>query len=194
MCSYLVSAFLIVALLSPSGAVAQALDGAGVSQSASPIVIQSFKSGLSGVCAANAGLHLSLSRDRAITDAVLVVEYPMPSRDPAGRDVRCAAENQDWSAGRAIAFQIKPDHAMRFSLSFVDRNRVAYTTWTELKGGVWQLVRIPFDEIQPNPYFQPPDAKTGLPIDVSDVKGVAFSPQDRTSGRLTIGPFVVVAK
>ena len=192
--SYLVSAFVIVALLSPSRAVAQAVDGAGVSQSASPIVIQSFKNGISGACAANAGLRLSVSRDRAIADAVLVVEYPMPTRDPAGRDVRCAAENQDWSAGRAIAFQIKPDHAMRFSLSFVDRNRVAYTMWTELKGGVWQLVRIPFDEIQPNPYFQPPDAKTGMPIDVSDVKGVAFAPQDRTSGRLTIGPFVVVAK
>lgn len=194
MCSYLVSAFVIVALLSPSRAVAQALDGAGVSRSASPIVIQSFKNGISGVCAANAGLHLSVSRDRAIADAVLVVEYPLPTRDPAGRDIRCAAENQDWSAGRAIAFQIKPDHAMRFSLSFVDRNRVAYTMWTELKGGVWQLVRIPFDEIQPNPYFQPPDAKTGMPIDVSDVRGVAFAPQDRVSGRLTIGPFVVMAK
>ena len=191
---------MIVALLSPSRAVAQALDGAGVSQSASPIVIQSFKDGVSGVCASNAGLRLSVSReararaDRAIADAVLVVEYPLPTGDPAGRDIRCAAENQDWSAGRAIAFQIKPDHAMRFSLSFVDRNRVAYTTWTELKGGVWQQVRIPFDEIQPNPYFQPPDAKTGMPIDVSDVKGVAFAPQDRVSGRLTIGPLVVVAK
>jgi|SRR5688572_1827638 len=194
MCSCLVAAFVIVALLSPSRAVAQALDGAGVSQSASPIVIQSFKNGISGVCAANAGLLLSVSRDRAIAGAVLVVDYPLPTRDPAGRDIRCAAENQDWSAGRAIAFQIKPDHAMRFSLSFVDRNRVAYTMWTELKGGVWQLVRIPFDEIQPNPYFQPPDAKTGTPIDVSDVKGVAFAPQDRVSGRLTIGPFVVVAK
>src|SRR5688572_20112101 len=134
--SYLVSAFVIVALLSPSRAVAQAVDGAGVSQSASPIVIQSFKNEISGGCAANAGLRLSVSRDRAVADAVLVVEYPMPTRDPAGRDVRCAAENQDWSAGRAIAFQIKPDHAMRFSLSFVDRNRVAYTMWTALKGGV----------------------------------------------------------
>jgi hypothetical protein len=42
------------------------------------------------------------------------------------------------------------------------------------------------------PYFQPPDAKLGTPIDVSDVKFIAFAPQDRTSGRLAIGKFVVV--
>src|SRR5262245_31070717 len=68
---------------------------------------------------------------------------------------------------------------------------VAYTAWTELRGGVWQLVRIPFDEIRPNPFFQPPDAKTGAPLDVSDVKGIAFAPLDRTSGRLAIGRLVV---
>jgi hypothetical protein len=63
--------------------------------------------------------------------------------------------------------------------------------WTELEGGVWQLVRIPFDEIRPNPFFQPPDAKTGVPIDVSEVKNIAFAPHDQTSRRLVIGRFVV---
>lgn len=76
-------------------------------------------------------------------------------------------------------------------MSFLDRNRVAYTTWTELKGGVWQAVGIPFDEMRPNPYFQPPDAKTGAPIDVSEVKSIAFAPQDRTAGRFTISRFVL---
>ena len=93
--------------------------------------------------------------------------------------------------GARFSFQIKPDHSLRMSLSFLDRNRVAYTAWTELKGGLWQLVRIPLDEIRPNPFFQPPDARTGRPIDVSDVKGIAFAPQDKTSGRLAIGKFVV---
>jgi Carbohydrate binding domain (family 11) len=114
-------------------------------------------------------VRLSVGRDASIPDQpVLMVEYPAPTNDPAGRDVQCAAQNQDWS-----------------------RNRVAYTTWTELKGGVWQSVRIPFDEMRPNPYFQPSDAKTGSPIDVSDVKGIAFAPHDQTAGRLTIGKFVV---
>jgi hypothetical protein len=62
-----------------------------------------------------------------------------------------------------------------------------YTTWTELAGGVWQPVTIPFDQLRPNPYFQPPNAKTGAPLDVSEVKAVAFAPHDPMPGRLSIG-------
>ena len=162
-------------------------------ETASPIVIQSFRDEISRACTARTDLRLSVGRDPAIAEPVLVVEYPTPARDPAARDVQCTAENRNWSAGRAIVFQIKSDHAMRFSLSFFDRNRVAYTMWSELKGGVWQLIRVPFDEIRPNPYFQRADAKTGTSIDVSDVSGIAFAPQDQSSGRFTIGPLVVVS-
>ena len=36
----------------------------------------------------------------------------------------------------------------------------------------------------------PPDARTGAPIDVSDVAFIAFAPQDHTSGRLAVATFV----
>jgi hypothetical protein len=81
--------------------------------------------------------------------------------------------------------------ALRLSVSFFDRNRVVYTSWADLKEGVWQPVRIAFDDLKPNPYFQPPGAKLGGPIDVSDVGWIAFAPQDRTSGRLAVARFVV---
>jgi len=156
------------------------------------IVIQDYNDGRGGARAANPNVRLSVGRDPEIpNEQLLVVEYPEPTNDPAGRDVQCAAENQNWTGGRAIVFQIKPAHPTRLSVSFMDRNRVVYTAWTDLKGGVWQWVRIPFDEIRPNPFFQPPDAKTGAPLDVSDVKFIAFAPQDKTSGRLTVGKFVV---
>jgi len=156
-------------------------------------VIQDYKAGLAGVRTANGAVRLSVGRDPSGPDEpVLFVDYPVPSADPAGRDVQCDAENHDWTAGHAISFRIKPEHAVRLSLSFLDRNRVAYTSWTDLKGGVWQLVRMPFDQMRPNPYFQPPDARTGTPIDVAHVQGIAFAPHDQTSGRLTIGKFVVV--
>lgn len=155
--------------------------------------IQTYQSGLAAVHAANRRVELSLARDQSVPDeAVLIVDYPVPTDDPAGRDVRCDAESRDWSGGRAIAFQIKPSQALRFSVSFLDRNNVAYTTWVELKGNVWQRVRIAFDDLRPSPYFQPPDAKRGSPLDVSDVKFIAFAPQDKTSGRLAIGRLVVV--
>jgi Carbohydrate binding domain (family 11) len=165
------------------------IDGASAT---SVVVIQDFARGLAGVCTANAAVHLNVDRDPAISDArVLFVDYPAPANDPAARDVRCATENSDWTRGLAMSFQVKPDHAMRMSFSFADRNHVAYTAWRDLKGGEWQTVRIPFSEIRPNPFFQFPDASTGAPLDVSDVKAIAFAPQDKTTGRLAIGPIVV---
>lgn len=157
------------------------------------IIVQAYGRGVAGVHSANPGVKLSIGRDAALTDEpVLFVDYPEPTDDPAGRDVWCDAENTDWTVGHAISFRIKPAAPLKLSVSFLDRNRVAYTTWIELQGGVWQPVLIPFDEMRPNPYFQPPDAKTGLPIDVSDTKGIGFAPQDRTAGHLAISKLVVV--
>lgn len=156
------------------------------------IIVHDFTDDLTGVRAANPNVHLRIDRDRSVAgERVLVVDYPGPTNDPAGRDVQCAARSNDWTGGRAISFQIKPEHAIRLSVSFVDRNGVVYSARVDLQGAVWQLVRIPFDEIRPNPFFQPPGAKTGAPLDVSDVKFIAFAPQDKTSGQLAIGRFVV---
>jgi hypothetical protein len=149
------------------------------------LVIHAFNAGLDGVTSSQ-GVRLGVSRDESIGQPVLLVEYPEPTGDPAGRDVRCTVENQNWTAGNAIAFVVNPDHPLRLSVSFIDRNGVVYTAWKDLDGGVWQPVRIPFDKIQPNPYFQPPGARTGAPIDVSEVRMVAFAPQDKTAGRLKI--------
>jgi hypothetical protein len=163
-----------------------------VSSDVAVAVIRDYTDGLSGIRAANPDVHLSVGRDPAISDEpVLIVEYPQATNDPAGRDVQCDAESRDWTVGRAISFQIKPAHPLRLSVSFLDRNHVAYTTWISLQGGVWQRVRIPFENIRPNPYFQSPDARTGSPLDVSEVKGIAFAPQDQTSGHLAISKFVV---
>ena len=161
-------------------------------QTTSDIVIQSYKDGLAAVRAANPDVHVRVERDPSISEErVLIVEYPPPTGDPAARDIQCVAERSDWTVGRAIAFQIKPSNSTRLSVSFIDRNGVVYTAWRDLKGEVWQSVRIPFNEIRPNPFFQPPGARTGTPIDVSEVKFIAFAPQDRMSGRLAIGRFVV---
>ena len=159
----------------------------------SVVVIQAYAAGLAQVHAANPDVKLSLGRDPdAHNEPVLLVTYPVPTPDAAGRDVLCDAQSRDWSAGHAIAFRIKPDHAVKLSVSLLDRNRVAYTTWTELQGGVWQPVRIAFDDLRPNPYFQPPDAKNGAPIDVSQVNGIIFAPHDDTPGRLALSKFVVL--
>jgi hypothetical protein len=158
----------------------------------SALVVRSYADGLAGVRSANPEMKLSVARDSAVSDGpVLLVEYPAATRNPAARDVWCEAEHADWTAGRALAFQAKPDHAMRLSVSFTDRNRVTYTSWTELRAGEWQTVRIAFEQIKPNPYFQPPGAQTGAPLDVSEVKAIGFAPQDPRPGRIAISRFVI---
>jgi hypothetical protein len=176
-------------------------DANAVQRSAQPLdraeppagmIIQSYARGLAGICTAPQNVRLSVGDDPSLPhERVMTVEYPTRTTDPAGRDVRCVAENQDWSTGRAIAFQIKADRPSRLSVSFLDRHQVAYTKRVEVQGGGWHLVRIPFDDIRPNQFFQPADAKTGAPLDVSDVKFIAFAPQDDTSGRFVIGTFVL---
>jgi Carbohydrate binding domain (family 11) len=156
------------------------------------IVIQSYVQGLSGVHAANSEVELRIGHDAALPDEpVLLVEYPQPTDDPAGRDVWCDAENADRTTASAISFQVKPLNPERLSVSFFDRNRVVYTTWIDLQGGVWQPVRILFNELHPNPYFQPPGAKIGAPLDLGEIKGIAFAPHNQGSGQLVVSRFVL---
>jgi len=162
-------------------------------EQAGAIVIHAYHSDLAGMHAGSAGVKLRVGRDSAIADEpVLFVEYPTPTNDPAARDVRLDANNRNWTRATAISFRVKPAHAMRISVSFIDRNHVVYTAWTDLAANMWQPVRIAFSDIRPNPYFQPPDVKTGSPIDISDVGMIAFSPQDRTSGGLAITQIVLL--
>lgn len=176
----------------PEDGLARSADPAPASVGGFEIVIQDYRNGLAGVQTANSGITLSLGDSTRVGDSLLVVDYSAPTADPAGRDIRLDAVTTDWRAGTAIAFRIKPDQTMRLSVSFLDRNRVAYTTWIDLVAGRWQPVRISLDAFRPNPYFQPPGAKTGESLDVSQVTGIAFAPQNRTAGRLAIGRIVVV--
>lgn len=158
----------------------------------SVITIQSYDHGLAEVHATNPDVRIRLDRDPARPEEpILVVDYPEPTGDPAGRDIWCDSENRDWTVGHALSFQVKSAHSERLSVSLFDRNRVVYTTWIDLQGNAWQPVRIAFHQLRPNPYFQPPDAKTGAPLDLSDVKGFAFAPHDRSSGQLRVSKIVV---
>ena len=151
-------------------------------------ILQDFKGGLTGVHTRNPALKLRVDQHPTIpNERVLTVDYPPPSDDPAGRDVWLDVEQRDWTGGRAIEFRVKPDHPSRLSVSFADRNHVAFTTWIDLRDTVWQNVRLDLATIRPNPYFQPPNAVSGKPKDLSEVNALGFAPQDREAGRIAIG-------
>lgn len=155
--------------------------------------IQDYREGISGVHFRNPQMQVRNVQDPGAPDeSVLLVDYPASTGQPAERDVWCDAIDKDWSVGSAISFKVKPAQPLRLSVSFLGRNQVAYTSWSDLKGGEWQTVRIALDEIQPNPYFQPPGADKNTPIDVSEVLRIGFAPQSPDGGRLMIGKFIIV--
>lgn len=155
--------------------------------------IQDYARQLQAVHSANPELKLAFTQDPSLhSERVLLVTYPAQNADPAGRDVWCDAEVQDWSPGSGLAFQVKADKAIKLSVSFQDRNHVAYTTWIPLSGGEWQRVELKFSELEPNPYFQPPNAKSGAPLDVSLVKRLGFAPVDEDGGQLSVGKWMLL--
>ena len=117
------------------------------------MVIQAYTDGLAGVRAASPDVHLSVGRDASIPDEpVLMVEYPAPSNNPASRDVQCAAEHQDWSAGQAI----QSTRSCREALGVVlgSESRRLY----DLDGIEGRRVAIGSHSVRrdaPDPYFQP---------------------------------------
>src|SRR5262245_5612543 len=140
-------------------------------------IVHGFENTLDGVHTRNPAVNLRIATDLGLgKEAVLVVEYPPPSGDPAARDVQLDIATANWSRGRALSFQVRPAAAIRLSLSFIDRNGVVYTSWTNLQRDVWQTVRIDFAAIRPNPFFQPPGATVSAALDVTEVKLLAFAP------------------
>lgn len=157
------------------------------------MIIHDYANGLAGVRCSNPELRLSVTRDSTLADeTVLVVEYPAATGQPAERDVWCDVQHHDWSSGRGLLMQVKPDQATRLSVSFMATNGVAYTAWLDLVARKWQPVEILFAQIRPNPYFQPPGANKDTPIDVSDVKRLGFAPQVKESGRMAVSRVVLV--
>ena len=155
-------------------------------------VLQDFTAVMSHVHVRNPAMKLRIDDHPAIPNQrMLVVDYPAPSDDPAARDVWLDVEQRNWTRGRAIEFQAKPDHPTRVSVSFADRNHVAFTTWIDLRDTSWQNVRLDFETIRPNPYFQPPNAAVGKPKDLSEVSALGFAAQDREAGRIAIGRIVL---
>ena len=157
------------------------------------VVLQAFERG-TDIVRARPTVTLHVVTDAEIpTERVVVVEYPPPGADPASRDVWIDTEHRDWSKARAIEFEVRALHPTRISVSFIDRNRVVYTTWSDLLHTSWHTVRVVLDSIQPNPYFQPPEAMKGRKVDVSDMSGLALAPQDTTAGTLWIRKVLLVS-
>jgi hypothetical protein len=173
----------------PGGGVAVVGPGA---QREQRVLVRSHAGGLRGV-RVGSNATVALSRDpEAGGDPVLAVSYGAQG-DPADRDVWCDTDVRDWSGARALVFRVRSDEPLHLAVSFFDANGVGYTAWADTSGGgAWEEIRVPLDTIQPNPYFQPPTAKLGAPLDLHDVRSLGFAPQVPDPGRFVVAAFEVI--
>jgi len=72
---------------------------------------------------------------------------------------------------------------LELSISLSDKNGGQYTTMGTLptfKGGKWETVVIPLADFSLDPYYQPPEAVKGAPMDFTQIK--QFNIQPKTKG------------
>ncbi len=91
----------------------------------------------------------------------------------AGQDWR----GQDWGRGSGLAVEARSRSPLRLQLAFNDANQNAYLSPPlELEPGAWRVLRAPFASFRPNPYYQPPHARPGAPLDLGRVDTFNLSP------------------
>lgn len=117
---------------------------------------------------------------------VLRVRYQCAA-EPPNCDIWQQLGGADWRGARALRFRIRTEKPLSLSTSFIDGNGVGYTVRTDAThGGDWEELIVPIEHYRPNQYFQPPDAKTGSPLDLQHVRAFGFCPLDAGPGTFAI--------
>jgi len=107
----------------------------------------------------------------------------------ASLDVWSETRVRDWTQAGVLSFRIKPDSAMRLSVSFLDANHAGYTQKTQpLVAGSWQSVSLLLEQFRLNP-FGPQGNEPGRPVDFSGVQALGFAPEGCSNGHFLIDDF-----
>lgn len=95
--------------------------------------------------------------------------------------------NQNWSSAKNVNVWAKGSSNLVVRFSILDANKVSYVADMNLTPE-WQEIKIPISSMKKNPYYQPPEAIQGKPLDLSNVQQIQFEPQTQGKGSFMIGP------
>lgn len=93
----------------------------------------------------------------------------------------------DLSKAGALVIKTKSVPPGKVQMAMKDKYNVQYVAFFEAPGD-WADVNIPLGSFVKDPYYTPPDAVPGHPMDVSAVSGMNFSAQNPGKSVLSIGP------
>ncbi len=114
------------------------------------------------------------------------VSYDEQPSGWCGEWIRAGAAwgGQDWSRAHGLEAEVYSADALSLRFDFNDANQNAYVSPSlTVKPGAWTLVRANFADFALNPYYQPPRALKGAPLDLTHV--ATFNLQPDTPGKHT---------
>jgi sialate O-acetylesterase len=94
----------------------------------------------------------------------------------------------DLSNAKTVVFQAKTTLPGEVQMALKDKWNVQYTVKFAVKSAGWTEVKIPLASFVKDPYYTPPEAQLGHPMDFSKVTGMNFGPQAYGAGDLWVGP------
>ena len=94
----------------------------------------------------------------------------------------------DLSKSGSLKFKAKSTVAGDVQLAIVDGFGVQYVTKASISSKDWAVVEVPLSSFIKDPYYTPPQAVLGHPMDLSKVSNLNFSPQMQGAAVIEIGP------
>lgn len=96
--------------------------------------------------------------------------------------------NASTGKAAALVFDAKSDKGGSVQVALKDVNNVQYVSTFTVPAGTWTGVTMSLASFQKDPYYTPPDAVTGKPMDFSTIKGMNFSSQVTGDALFLVGP------
>jgi len=94
----------------------------------------------------------------------------------------------DLSDRKELVFRAKTTKPGAVQIALKDKWNVQYITLAQVDSKDWAEVRVPLASFKKDPYYTPPEAVPGHPMDLSGVNGMNFGPQAVGKGELWVGP------
>ena len=94
----------------------------------------------------------------------------------------------DMSKAASLKFMAKSTIPGDLQIAIKDAFNVQYVTKVTIPSADWTLVTVNLSSFAKDPYYTPPDAIAGHPMDLSKVGNLNFSPQMQGASVVFIGP------
>lgn len=100
----------------------------------------------------------------------------------------CSIPASDLSKNTSLRFKARAAAPVALQIGLLDANKAQYITTVAVTAKDWTEVTVPFSSFIKDPYYTPPGARLGHPMDLTRTTNLNFMP--RTPGRsvVEIGP------